>query len=132
MSALRTDAELLSGFAAGTLDEFKHRDHVQVAWLCLGREPLLPAVRRFSADLRRFALAKGKPGLYHETITLAFLLLIRERMRGEPEDFAAFAARNPELFTWKPSLVDRFYRSETLASERARQAFVLPDAESTP
>jgi hypothetical protein len=100
---------------------------VRVAWLYVKREPLLRALERFSSDLRRFAEAKGKPGLYHETVTWGFLFLINERMGPEREGFDCFAARNPELLAWKPSALDRYYRPETLASERARRSFVLPD-----
>jgi hypothetical protein len=121
-----TDAELIVGFAGASLEEFHHRDHVRVAWLYLRREPLLQALPAFVRDLRRFAAAKGKPGLYHETVTWAYVLLIHERMR-EHEDFDGFAARNPDLLQWSPSALDRYYRSETLASERARGAFLLPD-----
>src|SRR5262249_24114314 len=48
---------------------------------------------------------RGKPGLYHETITWAFVLLVQERRapRGD-EDWAAFAARNADLLAWKPSI----------------------------
>ena len=122
-----SDDALLAGFADGTLEPFHHADHVRVAWLYLRREPLLAAAERFSADLKRFAAAKGSPGLYHETITLAFLFLIRERMADEPEPFDDFAARNPELLRWEPSPLARYYRDDTLASERARRCFVLPD-----
>ena len=127
-----SDAELLAGFSAGTLEPFHHQDHVRVAWLYLRREPLLPAAEQFTSGLRRFAAAKGKPGLYHETITLAFLFLIRERMLPEPERFDEFAARNPDLLRWKPSALDRYYREETLASERARRGFLLPDRLASP
>jgi hypothetical protein len=127
-----SEALLLAGFEAGTLAEFPHRDHIHVAWLYLKRDALLRAVERFSQDLRRFARTKGKPGLYHETMTLAFLFLIRERMQAEPEDFEAFAARNPDLFKRGPSALDRYYRPETLASERARRIFLLPDRLAQP
>ena len=122
-----SDDELLAGFQAGTLEEFPHRAHVHVAWLYLRRDAPLRAIERFSVDLRRFALAKGRPGLYHETLTFAFLFLIHERMAGQGEDFDAFQARNPDLFRWNPSALDRYYRKETLASELARRKFVLPD-----
>jgi hypothetical protein len=122
-----SDDELLAGFQAGTLEEFPHRAHVHVAWLYLRRDTVLRAIERFSVDLRRFALAKGKPGLYHETLTLAFLFLIHERMDEADESFEGFQARNPDLFRWNPSALDRYYRKETLASERARRKFLLPD-----
>jgi hypothetical protein len=49
-------------------------------FLYLCRFPALEALRRFSDALMNFAAANGKPTLYHETITWAFLLLIRERV----------------------------------------------------
>jgi hypothetical protein len=132
VSARAREAELLAGFAAGTLAEFPHRDHVHVAWLYLAREAPLLAAARFAEDLRRFAHAKGKPGLYHETVTLAFVFLIRERMNGAAEGFDAFEARNPDLFAWRPSVLERYYRPETLASPRAREMFLLPDRLAQP
>jgi hypothetical protein len=127
-----SDEELLAGFQAGTLTEFPHREHVRVGWLYLRRDPPLRAIERFSVDLRRFAAAKGKPGLYHETLTLAFLFLIHERMDEADEGFDGFQARNPDLFRWNPSALDRYYRKETLASERARRKFLLPDRLARP
>ena len=41
-----------------------------------------PAIQRFGDSLRRFAAAYGKQGLYHETITWAYLLLLNERIPG--------------------------------------------------
>jgi len=131
MSTPLGDRELLRGFEAGTLVEFHHRDHVRAAWLYVRREPLLRAVERFASDLRRFALAKGAPGLYHETLTFGFLFLVHERLGPPDEDFDSFASRNPDLLAWKPSALDRYYRPETLASDRARRRFVLPDRLST-
>ena len=39
----------------------------------------------------------------------------------------AFSSRNPDLLSWAPSVLDRYYRKETLQSTRARRIFVLPD-----
>ena len=122
-----SEDELLAAFQAGTLEEFPHRAHVHVAWLYLRGDTPLRAIERFSVDLRRFAQAKGRPRLYHETLTFAFLFLIHERMAGEDEDFGGFQERNPDLFLWNPSALDRYYRKETLASEIARRKFLLPD-----
>lgn len=124
------DREFLDAFESGALPEgaFRHRDHVRLAWLYLRRLSPAAALARFSDGLRRFAASLGKSGLYHETITWAFLLLIRERMeRGGEERWTEFARRNPDLLSWKPSILDRYYRPETLASELARRVFVLPD-----
>jgi hypothetical protein len=124
------DTELLAGFEAGTLSpsEFHHADHVHVVWLLLRQRPVLEVLDRFSAGLRLLAAAAGKPGLYHETITWAYVLLIQERMaRDGGDSWEDFAARNPDLLTWKPSILDAYYETETLASELARRVFLLPD-----
>jgi hypothetical protein len=125
------DREFLAAFESTRLSEtsFRHRDHVHLAWIYLRSLPPARALARFSTGLKRFAAAKGKPGLYHETITWAYLVLIRERMeRGNRgETWSEFAERNPDLLTWRPSILDAYYREETLWSDLARRVFVLPD-----
>src|SRR5437868_13958980 len=126
-----TDREFLAAFERATLPEelFRHGDHVRLAWLYLRRLPPAAALDRFSRGLKRYAASLGKSGLYHETITWAYLLLIHERMQrlGGCRRFEEFARANPDLLTWRPSILDALYRPETLASELARRTFVLPD-----
>jgi hypothetical protein len=109
---------------------FHHADHVRVAFAYLARYPFLEAVERFCSALKRFAAAQGKPGLYHETITWAYLFLIRERMtRAEHlQGWDEFSEQNADLLVWNDGVVQRAYRKETLASELARSVFVFPDA----
>jgi hypothetical protein len=125
------DRDFLAAFEDGTLLEecFHHRDHVRAAWLLLHEERPAAALDRFSTALERFASARGKAGLYHETITWAYLLLIRERMERGPRDavWEEFASTNPDLLVWKPSVLDRYYTPETLGSDLARRVFLLPD-----
>jgi hypothetical protein len=100
----------------------------------LREAPLAAALARFTAGLKRFAASLGKPGLYHATITWAYLFLIHERMRlgaagacGAAATWEEFAAANPDLLTWQPSVLRAYYREETLRSDLARESFVLPD-----
>jgi hypothetical protein len=122
---------LIRLFEAGEAppDGFHHREHVRVAWWYLRESPLPEALGRFVAGLRRFAAAQEKPDLYHETITMAYVLLIAERLDDEGRELSweEFARRNPDLLTWKPSILARYYREETLASARAKRTFVMPD-----
>ena len=124
-----TDDEFIARFEDCCLEPFHHRDHVRIAYLYLCRYPALDAIQRFSSALARFAAAKGKPGLYHETITWAFLLLIRERMArsGRTGAWSDFAARNADLLNWEDNILRKYYRKETLASDLARNTFLLPD-----
>ena len=121
--------ELVRRFEAGEEPDggFHHTQHVQVAWFYVSQLPLPAALERFSAALQRFAIAQGKPDLYHETITTAFVLLINERIDRSPADWSVFATANADLLTWKPSILDRYYTPETLWSPRAKRIFVMPD-----
>jgi hypothetical protein len=110
-------------------ESFHHRDHVRLAWLYLGRSSLIEALVRFSEGLKRFAIAKGRADLYHETITLAYLFLIQERMKrgGNEQSWQEFADANADLFDWKNSILTSYYTDETLRSDFARRVFVFPD-----
>jgi hypothetical protein len=123
-----TDEAFIRGFESTTLpkSEFTHRSHVRAAWWYLRQAPLPEAMSRFIASLRRYAAAHNAAAIYHETITVAWILLIAERVGAARElEWEAFAARYPELF--EKSLMARYYQPETLASDRARQGFVMPD-----
>jgi hypothetical protein len=126
-----TDNELMRAFEAGKVPEggFHHEQHVRVAWNYLMAHPLPEAMARFCAALKGFAHAQGAPDLYHETITVSFVLLINERLARDeaPASWAGFAAANPDLLSWKPSVLDRYYTRDTLDSAHARRVFVMPD-----
>jgi len=125
------DDAFLAAFESATLPEqsFRHRDHVRAAWLLLRQASPAAALARFTEALKRFAASLGKAGLYHETITWAYVLLVNERIRraGETQCWQEFAAANEDLLTWRPSILESYYREETLRSDLARAVFVLPD-----
>ncbi|MEQ1507448.1 MAG: hypothetical protein ABMB14_34785 [Myxococcota bacterium] len=124
-----TEDALVAALEAGTLDPaaFDHAAHVRVGWAYLRRAPVERAIPAFAETLQRFARGIGKPGLYHATITWAFLLLIHERMaRLAPDaDFATFREQNPDLF--RKDVLRRWYLDQTLGSDLARAVFVMPD-----
>jgi hypothetical protein len=127
--------ELLDKFVDTTLpsDQFHHQQHVQVAWLFVRKFGMPRALSEFTRALKRFADAKGATGLYHETITWAFLLLIADRQaQCAAATWEAFAQANPDLLVWKPSILDRYYSKELLSSELARRTFLMPDLISRP
>ena len=119
--------ELLADFEAGRSDpsRFRHGEHVQVSYELLERHPFPEALLHLARGLRQLAGKAGRPELYHETITAAFLALIAERrLSGQYADWQDFAARNPELF--RKELIEEFYEPAVLRSVIARQTFVLP------
>jgi hypothetical protein len=129
------DEELIERFENCTLsgESFHHRDHIKVVWLYLSCNSVLKTLSRFSKGLKRLAAANGKPNLYHETITWAYVFLINERMqrnRGE-QSWAEFVNSNSDLFDWRDSILKSYYQDDTLRSEMARNVFVFPDKLST-
>jgi hypothetical protein len=123
--------ELIQQFEDGTTPaaNFHHADHVRLAFEYLHRYPALEALQKFSAALQRFAAAQGKAERYHETITWAYLLLIRERIARADgaQTWEEFAAQNQDLLVWKGGVLTTLYRRETLDCDLARRTFILPD-----
>lgn len=125
-----TAEEFIHRFEADAIpeDSFHHADHVRLAFAYLSTFPALQALERFCAALKRFAAARGKAQLYHETITHAYFFLIRERMaRSQSADWDEFAGANPDLLVWKNGILTRYYQEETLQSDLARAIFLFPD-----
>jgi hypothetical protein len=126
-----TDEEWIRLFEACAIPNaaFHHRDHVRTAFLYLSRYPATQALERFSTSLARFARAHGKPERYNETITWAYLFLIRERMAREAgrQSWPEFARENGDLLDWTDSILAKYYRPETLTSDLAKRVFLFPD-----
>lgn len=125
-----TNEQIIHCFETNAISEhsFHHADHVRLAFAYLATYPPLQALENFSAALKRFATARGKSQLYHETITHAYFFLIRERMaRYSTANWDEFADQNPDLLIWKNGILTRYYHESTLKSDLARTVFVFPD-----
>ena len=118
---------VLADFEAGRIDpaRFSHREHVRVSYELLERHPFPEALLHLARGLRQLAAKAGRPEVYHETITAAFLALIAERrLSGNYGSWEDFAARNPDLM--EKGLLGKFYPPALLQSAVARATFVLP------
>ena len=121
------DDLLLARFLCGRIDNraFHHRDHLRVAFAILSSHSFADSAQIYARSLRRIAASAGRPQAYHETITLAFLSLVAERMTGQPTtSFDSFAEANRDLLD--KNVLLRWYSGARLASDVARQTFVLP------
>lgn len=121
--------ELIHCFETDTLPgEFHHEDHVRLAFAYLCEYAPLEALQKFCLALKKYAAARGKTQLYHETITHAYFFLIRERMaRSGSQSWEEFSGNNPDLLVWQNGILARYYRESTLRSDLARSVFLLPD-----
>jgi hypothetical protein len=131
-----SDDEFLEAFEECRIPKalWTHEAHVRMAWLYLGRRSLaevIPFVRR---AIQRYNASLGNTEGYHETITLAYLVLIDHRMvRGsEGETFASFSRDHPDLLDRSLTAVLDHYSREVLFSEEAIRGFVEPDRAALP
>lgn len=122
-----SDEDLVRGFEAAELPagEFTHAAHVRIAWWYLRHTSLPDALVRFTAALKRYAASLGAADKYHETITVAYMLLIAEGLAGAAHlTWPEFAGRNPDLLCRTPSVLSTYYGDALLFSKRSSRARV--------
>src|ERR1700719_3180076 len=117
----------LTALETGALDpaRFPHPEHVRLAYEMLARYPFGQAVTRFSRGLKLLAAKAGRPEVYHETITVAFLALLGERRAAARDtDWTEFKANNGDLLDKR--CLEKWYGAEQLRSDLARRTFCVP------
>jgi len=127
-----TDTEFLQALESAQLSpaEFGHRAHLRAAWLYLRSRPFLEACIAMRDSLQHFAASIGKQGLYHETITVAFMSILAEQMAAAPEaDWQQLLAAHPELC--EPALLTRYYGPGRLTQDLARRQLLLNPHKTT-
>lgn len=96
-----------------------------MAFEMLRRHDFVESALYYSRALRALTAKAGVPAKFHQTVTVAFLSLVAERMHAQEQcDFETFARANPDLLD--KAALGRFYSAERLSSEAARATFLLP------
>jgi hypothetical protein len=125
---MMSDDEFLAALEACSLSEreFDHAAHVRAAYLYSRSGDLASALAKISRAIKSFADSLGKPDRYNETITVAYLALIRQTLHvsGDSGDWEGFAQANQGLL--ERDLLLQFYPRTQLESELARRVFLLP------
>jgi hypothetical protein len=126
-----TDDEFLKSFEECSLPKrlWTHEAHVRMAWLYLRQRPLAEVIPIVRQAIQRYNGSLGNAEGYHETITLAYLVLIDDRIdRGSSQEtFASFTRGFPTLLDRKMSALLVHYSRDLLFSPEAREVFVEPD-----
>ncbi|HEY7470711.1 MAG TPA: hypothetical protein VIE68_00020 [Gemmatimonadota bacterium] len=104
-----------------------HREHVMIAWHYARTRPAPEALAELARGIQELAIALGKEGLYHETLTWAWFALIRERLEriGMDATWEEFAGASPDILSG--AALDALYHRATLDSPLAKRVFLLPD-----
>jgi hypothetical protein len=103
-----------------------HREHVMIGWHYARTRPAPQALAELARGIQELAVAIGKEGLYHETLTWAWFSLIRERLEriGADASWEEFAAASPDLLSG--AAIHDLYDRAILDSPLARKVFLLP------
>jgi hypothetical protein len=123
-----SDDEFLATFERGEFagDAFPHRAHLRMAWLYVTDLGPDAAMRRAADGIRNLARHTGRPALYHDTLTRAWVYLVVAAIAHcRAATFAELLACHPQLLD--KQLLLRHYTRELLMSATARAMWVAPD-----
>jgi hypothetical protein len=126
------DEEFLAALEDCSLSErqFGHAAHVRAAYLYSRSGDVAAALAKTRRAIQAFATSLGKADRYHETITVAYLALIRQALfeSGDGGGWTGFAQANARLL--EQNVLLQFYTQSQLNSELARRVFLLPRSNS--
>jgi hypothetical protein len=130
-----SDEELVFAFESCRLanEDFRHYDHIRLAWVLLGGQSLDGATARMVRAIRAFAMHHhGDVGKYHDTITRLWMRLVAHAMSQGTAygTFDAFAAANPQLLN--KAYPFEFFSEARLMSGDARAGWLEPDLRPLP
>jgi hypothetical protein len=113
-------------------DRFRHADHIRLAWIYLRESNYAIAEDRMRESIRKFAQTSGAAQKYHETLTIAWMRLVRiaSRLSAQIASFEEFAQAQAWLLN--KDIIFEFYSPERLKSDSARTNWVEPDLKSFP
>lgn len=112
--------------------EWTHEAHVRVGWIAQMSASAEEAEARLREGILRFNTeVLGRRQQYHETVTMAFARIIRDRIR-EGEGWPDFIARSADILSRDDPILLRYYSGDRLFSDEARANFVAPDIQPLP
>lgn len=118
------DAEFLASFHSCVLPPacFRHADHLRLAWLHIQQHSLEVAIDNVCQGIQAYAAHLGKPELYHETMTVAWVRLIASHDEATFDEFLRLNQHRLNV-----DLLHRFWSPERLSRSQARAAWLAPD-----
>jgi len=107
--------------------EFRHYQHLTVALWYVREFPYDIATEKLCSGIKKLAAAYGKNG-YHETITLFWLMVIRDFVANSNSIASVSDLANRLIASYSAkNLISEYYSADLLAAEQAKQGWVEPD-----
>lgn len=107
--------------------QFNHADHLRLGWIAVHAADFDKALGFVRETIRNFAVHHGAGHIYHETMTIAWTILIASHAEAS---FAEFLSVNDSRLNAK--LLHRFWTPSLLQSDAARKEWVKPDLSPLP
>ncbi len=109
-----------------------HDFSIEIGWSLLKKFDKKTALKLARAGFRIFVKPDGKFG-YHETITVAYMLLILNRQSENPDrSYQEFKENNKDLFERGFKILYKYYSEDLLWSEQSRKVFCDGDISKIP
>src|SRR5262249_52537108 len=96
--------------------QFRHADHIRLAWIYLRRYDYQAAEKRMRRSIREFACHLGADQKYHETITILWMRLVNAALQltSKPSNFSEFASAHTWLLN--KEAIFEFYSRDLILS----------------
>ncbi|KAL0074660.1 flavin reductase like domain-containing protein [Phycomyces blakesleeanus] len=125
----------MKAFEDSTLDtsQWTHRAHVRMAWNHLRELGIRDASTVIKRTIRTHFEKNPNKLKYHDTISSFYIHLVDLAIRQDDhdnDDFFGFIERFPVLVD--RTIIQQYYSSSLLASDKAREQFVPPDLKPFP
>jgi hypothetical protein len=112
--------------------DFRHYQHLTVALWYVRQFPYDSASEKMRTGIQRLAAAYGKTG-YHETITLFWLVVVRDfAFAADSEEAICDLANRMITNLENKDLIKEYYSEELLASSEAKERWIEPDLKALP
>lgn len=121
------DEEFLSLFEKCNFpkEQFKHKEHLRVAWLYLSKYTFDQAMKHITQGIMRYSESVGAAHIYHETLTRVWVFLVNNDLYPKATSFEKFISKNPHLLD--KTLPLQYFSKTRLDSEQARKQWIAPD-----
>lgn len=115
-----------------TNEEFRHAQHMELAYYYLVRHEYDVAVHLIALSIRDFAAFHGHAQKFHMTLTVCWARFVAAAMNAQNPipPFAQILVLHPQLLN--KELPTHYYSKPLLLSQAARDAFVEPDVHPLP
>jgi hypothetical protein len=110
--------------------DFRHYQHLTVALWYVREFPFEAASEKMRTGIQKLAAAYGK-NAYHETITLFWLMVVRDfAAPANPKETICDLANRLVASCDDKDLIKKYYSEELIASPAAKESWVEPDLKS--